>query len=464
MRRYGHRISENIHLYALPPLAEAGRRLGRNDYLTAVDRSLDYYLKKPDLLEFKFLTHFYGYVLEALVDLGRVDLARVGLQPVIDAQRGDGMIPAVPGAAWVCSPGALQMAIVGYKLGLLPFANAAMDYLQPLQLPSGGLLGSYGPGADYGPNGELSWGCKYFLDACHWRMRASFAQQRDRFQADVPLDDPRRQPVLDALGDLAGRRVLEVGCGKGRFLRLLHERYPTAELWGVDVAEQLLTWLPPGVQGRVGSMLNLPFDEGSFDAVLCIEALEHAVRIERAVAEMSRVLKPTGQIVIVDKSIDELGVLPIEAWEQWFDPRELAALLERHGLTTSVSAVASASHDPASALRIWRGTRVGSGPSRASRLARSEPLRAGRARVLARYRRSGRRARAGQLADEGFASYKRGDLLQARRRLLRAVALHPRWLANRGVVSIVVQSLVGRSLKQGAGNFVRYARGLVKLI
>jgi hypothetical protein len=170
--RYGDHISTAVHLYALPPLAEAARRFGRQDYSDAVTRTLDAYLCRPGLLEFRFLTHFYGYVLDALIDLGRSDLAREGLLPILRAQAPDGSIPGVPGAHWTCSPGALQMAIVGYRLGFNGFADGALRFVERLQMPSGGFLGSYGPGAAYAHDSELSWASKYFLDAVQWSLRA----------------------------------------------------------------------------------------------------------------------------------------------------------------------------------------------------------------------------------------------------------------------------------------------------
>ncbi len=193
---YSKRISENIHLYVLPPLLEAGRILDEHRYTECALKSLDYYLHKPDLLHFDFLTHFYGYVLEALVDLGRHDLARAGLEPVLQAQHPDGLIPAVPGAQWMCTPGSAQMAVVGYKLGLNEFANATMDRLLLFQMPSGGFLGSYGPGASYCANAEPSWACKYFLDACHLRIPGAFDGREPRFVAAM-------QEVREHFQDLA---------------------------------------------------------------------------------------------------------------------------------------------------------------------------------------------------------------------------------------------------------------------
>jgi hypothetical protein len=215
-RRFGQRINENIHLYVLPPLVEAADKLHEPGYVSCVARSLAYYKAKPDVVEFKFLTHFFGYVLEALVDLGERDLARAGLRQIIAIQWADGGIPGVPGAGWICSPGTLQLAIVGYKLGEIAFADAALGYVQSLQLPGGGFRGSYGPGAGYGPDAEPSWSIKYFLDAWAWRARArelpmthldSLCRPTHRWQRQAlagPLVQEGQRRVRH--GDLAGAR------------------------------------------------------------------------------------------------------------------------------------------------------------------------------------------------------------------------------------------------------------------
>jgi SAM-dependent methyltransferase len=53
--------------------------------------------------------------------------------------------------------------------------------------------------------------------------------------------------------------VLDVGCGKGRFARVFHEQEPEAELWGLDISEAMLAFVPSGIHTRAGSMTELPF-------------------------------------------------------------------------------------------------------------------------------------------------------------------------------------------------------------
>jgi malonyl-CoA O-methyltransferase len=129
---------------------------------------------------------------------------------------------------------------------------------------------------------------------------------------------------------LDGRRVLDIGCGKGRFARIVKERHPGAEVWGLDISEEMLRYVPPEIQTRAGSMTELPFPEGWFDAAYATESLEHAVEVDRAVAEICRVVKPGGRIAIIDKNAEHWGRLHTPEWERWFSRKELERLLSRY--------------------------------------------------------------------------------------------------------------------------------------
>jgi malonyl-CoA O-methyltransferase len=145
--------------------------------------------------------------------------------------------------------------------------------------------------------------------------------------------DPRIyhvQLILEHFGDLNGKRVLDAGCGKGRFARVLAERYPGASMVAFDLAEAMLRYAPRALAPCGGSMTALPFRTGAFDCVYATESLEHAVDIEAAVAEMCRVLKPGGRLVIIDKNAEQWGKLKTPEWEKWFRRKELEKLLARH--------------------------------------------------------------------------------------------------------------------------------------
>jgi malonyl-CoA O-methyltransferase len=145
--------------------------------------------------------------------------------------------------------------------------------------------------------------------------------------------DPRIlfvRAVLDHLGDLNGRVAADIGSGKGRFARIVKERNPSATVIALDIAETMLHHVPADVSKIAASMTQLPLATGSVDGAYAIESLEHAVEIEGAVAEMARIVKPGGRIVIIDKNALKWGTLETPAWERWFGQAELDRLLKRH--------------------------------------------------------------------------------------------------------------------------------------
>ncbi|MEO8125760.1 MAG: class I SAM-dependent methyltransferase [Bryobacteraceae bacterium] len=181
-----------------------------------------------------------------------------------------------------------------------------------------------------------------------WRLRDWFLSEPKSTLADIRRSfneaaadeehfpstiDPRIfhvQLILEHIGDLRHGRVLDVGCGKGRFARIVKERNPGASVVGLDLAEAMLRFVPEEVAPCSASMTHLPFANGTFDAAYATESLEHAVDIEKAVAEICRVVRPGGKIAIIDKNAEHWGRLKTPAWEKWFRREELERQLGRH--------------------------------------------------------------------------------------------------------------------------------------
>jgi ubiquinone/menaquinone biosynthesis C-methylase UbiE len=164
------------------------------------------------------------------------------------------------------------------------------------------------------------------------RIQTSFdeaAGDEEHFPSTI---DPRIyhvKVIREHLGELRGRRVLDVGCGKGRFARVFLEQEPEVEIWGLDISEEMLRHVPAGIHTRAGSMTELPFEDGFFDGAYATESLEHAVEIGKAVHEICRVVKPGGRIAIIDKNAEQWGRLNTPEWEKWFTRKELEGLLRR---------------------------------------------------------------------------------------------------------------------------------------
>lgn len=170
-------------------------------------------------------------------------------------------------------------------------------------------------------------------DQLRREIRLSFdeaAGDEEHFPSTI---DPRIlhvQALLRFFSPMAGNRLLDVGCGKGRYARVLLDQNPSASLTGLDISEVMLHSVPADIGKVSGIMTDLPFAGESFDGVYATESLEHAVDIGRAIDEMCRVLRPGGKLAIIDKNAEHWGKLKTPAWERWFNRRELEKLLSRH--------------------------------------------------------------------------------------------------------------------------------------
>ena len=102
-------------------------------------------------------------------------------------------------------------------------------------------------------------------------------------------------------------RVLDVGCGTGVFAERILSAVPHAQVWGVDLVSAMLVkgssrWKRHSGQvvAIQGDSERLPFDSGAFDFVTCANSFHHYPNQANAVAEMKRVLKPGGRLLLVD--------------------------------------------------------------------------------------------------------------------------------------------------------------------
>jgi len=98
----------------------------------------------------------------------------------------------------------------------------------------------------------------------------------------------------------------------------------------VALAEAMLKPIPAEIERVAASMTALPLATEAFDGAYATESLEHAIDIPAAVAELARIVKPGGRIVIIDKNAEAWGRLKTPEWERWFGRKELEKLLGRH--------------------------------------------------------------------------------------------------------------------------------------
>lgn len=357
--------SELIHLYCLPPLRDAGIILGKKEYLDAVERVKSFYISQymEDIENFNYLSHFYAYVLEALVDLGETELAAKAMKKIEKIQRIDGSVPAYKDCTWVCSTGLFQLAIVWFKLGNWDKGNKAFDYAVSLQNASGGWYGGYcskirlhnktvklhllKETVSYFPDEEISWAVKYFFDALHYRENVEFENKASSFMDYISSDDGKFRVIYEQILEESKKKdraldVLDVGCGKGRYLKKLYLKDPSNSYRGVNISHNVLKYLNnKNIKTGISSILNINYPDNVLDVVFATESLEHAIFIDLAIKEMCRVLKPGGKLIIIDKDNDAFEEKRYVSWldpkelstKQWLDTKHTLQILSKEGLT-----------------------------------------------------------------------------------------------------------------------------------
>jgi ubiquinone/menaquinone biosynthesis C-methylase UbiE len=112
-----------------------------------------------------------------------------------------------------------------------------------------------------------------------------------------------------------GDHVLDVGCGWGEDARALARLAPGAAVVGIDASEGKIAeaqtrtlGLPLPIDYRVGDAHRLDFEDETFDACRADKVLHHLEDPRKALAEMARVTRPGGRIVVSDADYETLIV------------------------------------------------------------------------------------------------------------------------------------------------------------
>jgi SAM-dependent methyltransferase len=143
------------------------------------------------------------------------------------------------------------------------------------------------------------------------RLAAAYDAWHREHSAELEID-AHTAAFYDWILDLAdaadGARLLDVACGSGAFLRRAVDRGLNAA--GIDVspaAVALAAERLPGAELLVGDAQELPFADSSFDLVTCLGSLEHFPAPERGAAEIARVVRPAGRVVVFVPNLFFLG-------------------------------------------------------------------------------------------------------------------------------------------------------------
>jgi len=165
--------------------------------------------------------------------------------------------------------------------------------------------------------------------------RERFGKTADRIAA---LQDARagelEAKVVRFVAPSGEERALDSGSGTGALALALapHVR----EVVAVDLVPELLEQgrrrgeRLPNVSFLEGDATKLPLEAGSFDLAGSLRTLHHIARPELAVAELARVTRPGGRVLVIDQiaSVDPLAAAELNAFERARDPSHARALAD----------------------------------------------------------------------------------------------------------------------------------------
>ncbi|HEY8598106.1 MAG TPA: class I SAM-dependent methyltransferase [Thermomicrobiales bacterium] len=137
----------------------------------------------------------------------------------------------------------------------------------------------------------------------HMRWRADFTQWRERRLWQERYQADRLRQIEDFCGPVAGKRVLDLGCGMGGLVVALRQagaravgHDPNRAYGAICTLRAARYDLPLPFVTATGEAL--PFVDGAFDIVVCLDVLEHAESLEGTLGEIARVLAPGGHAIV----------------------------------------------------------------------------------------------------------------------------------------------------------------------
>jgi ubiquinone/menaquinone biosynthesis C-methylase UbiE len=185
----------------------------------------------------------------------------------------------------------------------------------------------------------------------------SIAYQSARYALlNTPIETDRHViRVMRHLAPAEGDRILEVGCGRGFVTARVQRLSPRTE--GVDVNPEAVRH---GVAANLQAMsaTRLEFPDASFDKVYSFHTIEHVADLGRALAEMARVLRPGGRLMLVYPAEPVRGLYAVPAAVALFHNPLRAREMHLHRLTPSrILAVVESQRLPlahvTSKLELW---------------------------------------------------------------------------------------------------------------
>jgi len=170
-----------------------------------------------------------------------------------------------------------------------------------------------------------------------------FLAKKSRFRTF--LQETFEVKILKRHTTLATNKILlEIGCGKGTGTRLIKKYFKPEKVYGVDVDAEVIEKAKkktksPNIIFSAGDAAKLPYKDKMFDAVFDFGVIYHITDWKQCLREIERVLKPEGQLIFEELSLDALNKSWAKTLRNFFDRpykityrrKEFLAFLEKEG-------------------------------------------------------------------------------------------------------------------------------------
>jgi 2-polyprenyl-3-methyl-5-hydroxy-6-metoxy-1,4-benzoquinol methylase len=127
----------------------------------------------------------------------------------------------------------------------------------------------------------------------HTQIESHYTEKHSKYFANIRSDIVPLLPI-------ASEKVLEIGCGTGATLRYLKEQGLSKWCAGVELssgpASEAKKHIDVVLHGNI-EQIKLPFDDGEFDVILCLDVLEHLLDPWAVINTLYKLLKPGGVII-----------------------------------------------------------------------------------------------------------------------------------------------------------------------
>lgn len=276
----------------LYPLLQAGRKWPDTDWTSAVLRAIEQWIRNPRSHPTADHTAAIARSICRYVEWGHPKDTEELVERLSTHQQANGQVTSRDAASLALA------ALAWFKLGRENRGEPVFRQLESLQTSDGAFPAASETSGATAQASQLR-AVKLFLDAALARVECGF--QKVEESESLQADDPRVQAVRHWMSAFsAGATIADVGCGTGRYVRYVQQWFPHARLVGIDISLPLLRALPHGVHALEGSILRIPCRDQVFDGVFVVDALGHALLPREAVIELCRVVRPHGNLLIIE--------------------------------------------------------------------------------------------------------------------------------------------------------------------